>query len=520
MANAPNPQLQGAASRKSFWWVLLLGVALRLVAVNQPLIDAHLFRQTQTADATKSLIEEPGWHLSAKVSWKGDTGARLCLEFPLYNYLVMAVHVLTGNLDASGKLVSVALWGFSFWLLQGLWRRVLDDRQSFWANLLFVLSPLEVFFGQAFMPEMLVQSLAFGFLLAALRYMENPSLPRWIICAATGLLGLLVKAPEIAHWYLVLLALLFEKERWRCAWRPRYVMAAIISLLVIRQWSLFMAQVNHGGFAELASTKLLLGSIGPWWARFGLNHYRMIAQYLAILAFSITGMMVAALGLLEVLRSRTSRFALYWLGALALYYLIWAGPVSSGQSYYNLPALGPGCMLFGIGMVRFLTWLRDRWGENLPARFAKVAVLAVTLSLLAAGTLYLFRQDRVVYESALWTREHTNPDELVLFKWNHRPESVDYPHPCVFSYYAQRRVWVYTKQLSEVQRQRAVATSRWAVVTQPPPESEMSVIEKWRIRIRQGGKQLAPDNMDWLEQDAGFVRFYEGDGFTVYRKQS
>jgi hypothetical protein len=361
--------------------------------------------------------------------------------------------------------------------------------------------------------------LAFGFLLASVRYTENPTLQRWVICAATGLVGLLVKAPEIAHWYLVLLALLFDKERWKCFWRPRYLMAAIITVLLVRQWSIFAAQVNQAGFAELASMVVLSGFIGPWWARFGPHHYRMIAQYLAVLAFSLTGMVLAALGLLEVLRRRTSRFAQFWLGALAAYFLIWAGPVSSGQSYYNLPAMGPGCMLFGIGMVRFLTWLRNGWGEKLSARFVTVAVLVVTVSLLAAGSIYLFRQDRIIYEAALWTKEHTNPNELVLFKWNHRPESVDYPHPCAFSYYAQRRIWVYTKQMSDTQRQRAVATSRWAVVTRPPTESKMSIVEKWRILIRQGGKQLAPDDMDWLEKEAGFVRFYEGDGFTVYRKE-
>jgi len=33
---------------RSVWIFLLIGVALRCVAINQPLVDAHLIRQRQT----------------------------------------------------------------------------------------------------------------------------------------------------------------------------------------------------------------------------------------------------------------------------------------------------------------------------------------------------------------------------------------------------------------------------------------------------------------------------------------
>ena len=54
------------------------------------------------------------------------------------------------------------------------------------------------------MPEMLVQALAFVFACLVLRYEENPSLARWSLCAGVGLVGLLIKLPEIGHLYLIL----------------------------------------------------------------------------------------------------------------------------------------------------------------------------------------------------------------------------------------------------------------------------------------------------------------------------
>ena len=77
---------------RSFWLFLLVGIALRCVAINQPLIDAHLPRQCQTAAATESLINQPGFNLSSNIPWSGDIDHRYLQELPLYNYLVIGVH--------------------------------------------------------------------------------------------------------------------------------------------------------------------------------------------------------------------------------------------------------------------------------------------------------------------------------------------------------------------------------------------------------------------------------------------
>ena len=161
---------------RSFWLLFLLGIALRCVALNQPLVDAHLLRQCQTAAATKSMLAEPGFPLSARIPWQGDLVTRFILELPLYNYLVIGTHHLTGHLDLSGKLTSILLWAGSFLCLQFIWRRMLDERQTLWANGMFVIAPLSVFYGQAFMPEMLIQALAFGLILTTLFTTKVPPL--------------------------------------------------------------------------------------------------------------------------------------------------------------------------------------------------------------------------------------------------------------------------------------------------------------------------------------------------------
>jgi hypothetical protein len=200
--------------RQAFWGFLVFGVLLRCCALFEPVVDAGLLRQTQTAAGVRSLIEEQEFLLTAPIPWIGNLPGRFILEFPLYNYLVAAVAIVVGNLDVSGKLTTITLWAVSFVLLQALWRRILQEREIFWANGLFVLSPLGVFYGQAFMPEPLVQTLAFAFVAATMRYVEKQSLGRWIGCATLGLIALLVKLTAIAHLYLLLVFLIVCREGW------------------------------------------------------------------------------------------------------------------------------------------------------------------------------------------------------------------------------------------------------------------------------------------------------------------
>ena len=341
---------------RSFWILLIIGVALRCVALNQPLVDAHLIRQCQTAAATKGLIETPGFHLSSKIPWLGDLDAHYILELPVYNYLVMGVWWLTGNLDLSGKVTTILLWATSLVCLQFIWRRLLDPQSTFWANLLFVVAPLSVFYGQAFMPEMLVQALAFVFVLLVLRYEENPSLARWSLCAGVGLVGLLVKLPEIGHLYLILAVLVVWRDGWKGLVRPRYLLAAAATIVALKAWGNYVDSIYAAYLPEWTSKENLKLFIGGWESRFHLKPWVMAFLYVG--AFIVPGpAALATLYGMSVLRQKNAQKILGpWLLALLCYYLLWFGSGPNSQSYYNLPALAPLCALFGIGMASLLEW--------------------------------------------------------------------------------------------------------------------------------------------------------------------
>ena len=473
-------------------------------------------RQCQTADAVKSLIEEPGWHLSSRVSWLGDTEARLLLEFPLYSYLVLGVFEIMHQLDASGKIVSILLWAASFRCLQLIWRRALDEEQTFWANALFVFSPLSIFFGQAFMPEMLIQLCAFGFLAALLAYRESHRPAHLLLCGLVGLLGMLVKTPAFSHYYLVAGLVLFEKESWRALTRLSYWTLLLISGACVKGWALLVDKVNQTGFPEWTASATLPSLIGSLHDRFTFHPYLKYAAYIGVFAVTPAGLVCGLAGLVAAAREAAKyRLLLYWCVSLAFFYACW-GPRTAGEhSYYNLPALAPFCALFGVGIAAFREWLACRVSPQSARRLAATAAVVLVVPFAAIGSLYLFRQDRTTYEAALWARDNTSPGDLVLFKSNHRADVIDYAHITPFSYYAQRKAWVYTRLMGVERRARALSTSTWAVVT---THEAPDYVDKWRRLLRGGEAPFEPQDITWLETEGGFTRFAEVDQFTVYRK--
>jgi 4-amino-4-deoxy-L-arabinose transferase-like glycosyltransferase len=489
-----------------FFWVLLaLGIALRSVALNQPLLDAHAARQCQTAAATENRIAEPGFHLSAKIPWAGDLGARYAQELPVYNYLAIGVYHLIGNLDASGKVVSILLWAISFVLLQFIWRRVLDRHQTNWANALFVFAPLSVFYGQAFMPEMLIQLLAFAFVLLAIRYDEQPTLSGWSACAAAGLLALLIKLPEIAHLYLILIALVFAREKTRALLRPRYWIAAAVTILALKMWSGYLDSVNVDPLSFGSSQNSLLAFIGSWHGRFHLVPWVMFCLYL--MAFVLPGIAapVTAYGLWTFLRGTRSRILGLWLLSLAVFYLLWFG--AANQSYYNLVALAPLCALFGVGMSKLLAW---------PSITEHRILATIATALLLVGPAvpvyrHLFRQDRQVFAAAEWIRANTQPNDVILFRPNHHSTVIDYPFNPTLSYYGKRPTFVWTKYTPQLDQAAALERAKYAVVTlpQPSPSGLLGRINRFRHFER------PPEPTDWLEA-SGFRFLIQSNGFAVY----
>jgi hypothetical protein len=491
--------------RKSYI-LLLLGISLRLILVGQPPVeDNSWIRQTQTADAIASWVEESPLALSARASWRGDLNARLLQELPLYNLMVWAPARLGVPLDVAGRLVSMLLWVAGFLLLQRLWTRWLDGTATFWANFLFVFSPLSIAFGQAIMPEMLVQVVVIGMVLLAVRYGERPRAATWWAMVGLGLVGCLLKLPEVSHIYLLFAVALGWPQGWKELFAPRVLLGGLLTLAGLSLWGALTNQINGEWFAEWNSTSNLKSFLGDLDGRLSLRNWTKFVAYQFLLLASPLVWLAIARGWKDIKASLgQNRWMLAWWVGLGGFVLLWGGPTCMAHAYYNLPFLIPVCWAFGQAMNC------DFWRTSPAARsWMVVGVMAVTLPM----TAYLLRPDPILVETTKWMKENINKGDLVIIKANHSVYTREYPQNPGFSYLSGRRTWIWGPYLSDKERARALETSRWLVETLPP--SEASWWENVRKKIK--GHERPVEEISELKKTVWAEMIKQGEGYQAFR---
>ena len=84
---------------------------------------------------------------------------------------------------------------------------------------------------------------------------------------------------------------------------------------------------------------------------------------------------------------------------------------------------------------------------------------------------YLMRPGETLRELTAWMRENIPAGYLIIIKANHSVYTRKYPQLPGFGYLSGRQIWIWSPYLSDVERTRALKTSRWVVEPLPPSET-------------------------------------------------
>jgi len=493
-------------NRQAWLW-LGLGIGLRLILIAQPPVeDNSWIRQTQTADAIASWVEESPLALSARASWRGDLNARILQELPLYNLIVYGGSILGIPLNVAGRGVSVLLWAASFFIIQQLWTRWLTTQESFWANLLFVFSPLSIAFGQAVMPEMLVLLLAVLLVWACQSYHSRPSLFLWWGIVILGAVACLIKLPAVSHLYLIIAGVLWFRSGWKGVLGSQVICGALFTAICLWVWSRTTESVTAAYFPDWSSSANLRGFVGQWQDRLQPLYWMRLGFYLLLFVGTPVAWAAIFLGLKNVEgKMRLPYVLVLWIVGLIFFVLLWGPRTCMGHAYYCLPFLVPLCALFGRATV----WLRTKNSERAWAVGLVAGVVGGCLPMAA----YLLRPDETLLESTSWMRENIPAGDLVIIKANHSVYTREYPQLPGFSYLSGRRTWIWSPYLSDEERARALKTSRWLVETIPPYGT--SWWENARKRIK--GHEIPVEDISELKKTVGAELIKRGKGYQIFR---
>lgn len=392
---APQPYLlvnEGRRTRVIRHWLALLLAAMLIVSgvitlhyLQQPLLERHAFRQTQTALSAYWMLRD-GLQAAYETPVLGAPW-QIPFEFPIYQWLVvLLVRISALPLDAAGRLLSylflVACCGPAFQIS----RRMQLDAAAPWIFCCLLLSsPIYLYWGRTFM----IETAATFFIFAAIPHALDVLAPRRnmraaMICCIFASLAVLQKATTAGPVLLVLGA--FWLMRW---WRERHIdrkrlpsilqaaLAFGIPLLLGGLWTHYTDSIklkNPAG-AYLTSAALQGWNFGTLQQRLTLGTYEelVVERVLAPNFGAWLGFLLVAAALVGV-KNKAAKVQIACCGLLYLAPMLIFLNLHLQHDYYQV---ANALFLIGALAITCVTWV-----PQVSAYRYVVPVLATLLVLL------------------------------------------------------------------------------------------------------------------------------------------
>ncbi len=360
----------GVGGAKTWLWaLLLLGLAARLVHVDEALIDKQAWRQADTAAVARNYFEE-GYDLFwPRVDWRGATVGYVEMNFPLYPFIVAHLYRVAGGAhEWLGRLASALFSVATALLLYLLAQRLFADAlTAVLAVFFFLFFPLSVYFGRVFMPEPLMLFLSVASLLCFDRWGASGRYGDLALAVVAAALCFLVKIPTL-YLGFALVALALERWGWRFLLRPVLWLYLALVLLPAALWYWHAAGLFD-------ATGLTFGI----WNRYGydkwdqgilleISFYQALGWRFVHLIYTPIGAALVLLGFLLPCRDRRLWVLWGWFAGLLLYLVV----VPEGNRklhYYQLPFIPLGALLAARGLSalyrgQFSAWTLRNWSAS------------------------------------------------------------------------------------------------------------------------------------------------------------
>lgn len=334
-----------------FTVLVVFGLTIRMFELKEPLIDKQAWRQTDTAAVARNFFEEDISILSPRVDWRGNGTGEVEMNFPLFPYLVsLGYKILGGVHEWLGRLLSAFFSVLTSVIIFSLMRNMgFSVSSGLWAMFFFLVTPLSVFFGRAFLPESLMILLSVSSILTFKYWTESERISHYIFAIMIAALCFLVKIPTLYIGF-PLIVIAFSKWKWSFIGQPLLWIYLILSVLPSALWYAHASEL-------FVDTGLTFGI----WNRYGYNKwdqsvlyqfdfYRQMVWRFVNNIFTPLGFILLVLGLFKTGTSRSKWLLWGWLIGLLLY-LVLVPEGNRKLHYYQVPFLPLGCIWAGFGTV-------------------------------------------------------------------------------------------------------------------------------------------------------------------------
>ena len=443
--------------------------------LDQPLLEAHGFRQTQTAYTARIYHQDGIDLLHPKLPVLGEP-FEVPFEFPLFQAAASVVMDAGVDDDVAMRLTGLVCFLLTATLLYGLVRHVADRPSAVAALVAFLATPFALIWGRTSMIEYLATAGAVGFAWATVAWRENRRPEVAGLALVAWLVGMLVKPTTAAFWLLP--ALGYRTTNPRATSRGRT--AAVLALLVLVPLAATALWTRHADAIKaanpvtdwLTSSELEDWNFGSLSQRFDRGVWGVIVGRVVVHVIGLAGVALLAVAFVALARSAQR---LFWVGVVlagALPPLVFTN-LYLVHDYY-LAAVTPALAAL-LGLAAGFIW------RHLPPKAPIRAVAAVTGLLLAAST--------VGFDHAYWRHawdDEPDPATLALARQLARVSEPDDRigvigldwSPAVL-YYADRWGLMVVDQ-REAEALDALHRERYhRVLVRQPEETDLRALARW-----------------------------------------
>jgi 4-amino-4-deoxy-L-arabinose transferase-like glycosyltransferase len=378
--------------------IVLLGASLRLLWIQSPLLDAHRWRQADTAAIARNLYENRFNVFYPQVDWGGRDGY-VESEFPLVPAMAAGLYELFGPHDYLGRVVVMLFSSATIVSLFFLARELLGSSGGLAAAFFLAVSPAAVFFGRTFMPDSPMLFFWVTGVFAFVRHFRTGSRQAlWWGSAATTI-ACLIKVPAVLMLAPVAGAAWHAKGKGAIRDRALWLAILIPGAITIAWYAHAFMLYRHTGLTfgilvHPARTYPIDIAPGPWryafskWSSMALlmrgDFYLTLLSRLYEILLMPWGFAVALFGALLWPRAEGRLVADAWFAALAAFIMI-MGEAHIGHEYYQLPIVPLGALYAAFFLRPVFSWID---APSPSVAFARTGLLAILLVLIGTTSFY------------------------------------------------------------------------------------------------------------------------------------
>ncbi|MGA2393096.1 MAG: glycosyltransferase family 39 protein [Candidatus Lustribacter sp.] len=386
-------------SERRWWWAsvaafTVIGLALRLKGIHDPILDHPGWRQGDTAAIARNFAQLNFNIFYPQTEYNGAPPNYVELELQIVPFLAAIGYKLFGVHEVFGRLIAIA-FGLGTIGVVGCFARWLfaSSLAGVAALALYTIFPGSIYYSRTFQPDGAMVFFLVAGLYAWSRWLVDDDARTWQGGLAAGLLlALAFLAKQVALLALIpAAAMLLQRRRWQA------VVVLVASLVPLALYSPYVAAHAEwhwaSGILRLHVIPSLLGAFTSLqgFERKAIDFVKAL-RMLATTMLGPAGILLLIAGFCIRLRSKADAVLWGWLaGGLIYAYVV---VTVERVDYYLYPLLPLGALVGGNLVARAL----ERFGTTPNARIAGVAA-AAALWLVA---LYVDRREIAPYYA--WSR--------------------------------------------------------------------------------------------------------------------